>query len=334
MKYTSERALELISSIPWNSNEMLRVLWIRYSEGSRQKFADELTRSLNGEAIVALILREPLFFSANAILSDLLRLFSENREALDRVKECEASRLSIVILSKDDFRLPQISSPITLPSWFPVHGGRETFFRISDLGFQAEVALLNCPESRIEQTAELVFDLEEVLVLRSRKLAESEPDKFKKFATTLHADNALDCASALSGYIKHIEGVQDRRAYRPNAQPSSSLVSRLLRLTLNSTPKQLGEHAKIFSMAMGESTDSPLKPPLFAVMLRPAAPLDTGPANWHAISLGIFQAYQLMNGAAHAGDYATYPVALLYSNSVDLRRFLQDAKSYLANFDL
>ncbi len=332
MKYTSERALELISSIPWNPNDMLRILWIRHSEGSRQKFANELTGPLNGEAVIALILREPSFFSANAILSDLQRLFSTNQEALEKIKEYKINRLSIIILSKDDFRLPQISSPITLPSWFPVHGGRETSFRISDLGFQAEVALLNCPESRIEQTAELVFDLEEVLVRRSRKLAESEPDKFKKFATTLHADNALNCASALSGYIKHIEGIQDRRAYRPNAQPSSSLVSRLLRLTLNSTPKQLGDHARTFAIAMGDSADSRLKPPLFAVMLRPAAPLDAGPANWHAISLGIFQAYQVMNGAAHAGDYATYPVALLYSNSVDLRRFLQDAKNYIANY--
>ena len=51
--------------------------------------------------------------------------------------------------------------------------------------------------------------------------------------------------------------------------------------------------------------------------------------NWHAILVAMFQAYHLMNGFAHAGEYGTYPVGLIYSTSLDLRRFLRDAERYI-----
>jgi hypothetical protein len=35
----------------------------------------------------------------------------------------------------------------------------------------------------------------------------------------------------------------------------------------------------------------------------------------------FYQGYQLMNGAAHCGEYPKYSVALQYANSVNLREF-------------
>lgn len=327
MRYTPARALELIAAVPWHVDEYLRIFWLRLSEESREEFATAIETVRGPEAVVPLVLREPGFFSANTVLSDVNRTFESNRGKLERFKSLELARVTVALLAKEDFRLPQTSSPIVLPTWFPVLGGAESRFRISDLGQQAEVALLSAPESRVEDVSSLLYGLEQSVVDRLTQLDAILPSEVTLFAATLQgtSEKAIDKAAALSGYKTHLATVLEARAYRPSAQPSPSLVSRILRLTLNSSPKELANHAKALARAIGDQGVSTLKPTLFAVMHRPAAPLEPAQANWHAMMLAIYQAYQLMNGSAHAGEYAPYPIALLYSTSLDLRRFLSDA---------
>lgn len=64
-------------------------------------------------------------------------------------------------------------------------------------------------------------------------------------------------------------------------------------------------------------------------MWRPANKMSTETTNWYAILVGFFQAYQLMNAYAHAGEFPAYAVALQYANSLNLRQFLRDAKEFV-----
>lgn len=64
-------------------------------------------------------------------------------------------------------------------------------------------------------------------------------------------------------------------------------------------------------------------------MWRPSNKTTLEATNWHAILVAFFQAYQLMNAHAHAGEFPAYAVALQHYNSVNLRQFLLDAKDFV-----
>ena len=72
-----------------------------------------------------------------------------------------------------------------------------------------------------------------------------------------------------------------------------------------------------------------LKPTFFEVMWRPANKMSVETTNWHAILVAFFQAYQLMNAYAHAGEFPAYAVSLQYANSLNLRQFLREAKEFV-----
>lgn len=330
MRYTPERVKQLISLLPWTPRDKLRVLWLRLSEEGRQAFAARLDCVQGDEAIVPVILREPGFVSANAVMSDVNRLIDLNRDAIERVPTKGLERLSLVILAKDDFRLPQIGSPIVLPSWFPVLGGVESSFRICDLAQQAEVSMLNCPEVRADHLAELVLDLESALVERLCELQLTRPGEVKQFINTACGVAEHQVAALVADFRAHVDQVASNpRVYRPDASRMSSLATRLIRLVLSNSPKDLAKHSSGLAANIGDAGTISIKPSLIAAMLRPGTRLEVAQANMHAILLSIYQAYQLMNGSAHAGEYGNYPVSLLYSTSNDLRRFLFDAAKFV-----
>lgn len=332
MQHTPERTRELISLLPWTPGERLRVLWLRLSDEGRRSFASRLDCVQGGEAIVSVILREPGFVSANAVLSDVSRLIDVNREAIERVPTEGLEKLSLVILSKDDFRLPQIGSPIVLPSWFPILRGLESSFRICDLVQQAEVSMLNCPEVRSEHLAELVLDLETALVERLCAMQSSRPGEMSKFiqvACGVVGPNG-EAVALVDEFRAHVDAAAaNPRVYRPDGSRMSSLATRLIRLVLNNSPKDLAKHAGSLASNIGDTGVVSIKPSLIAAMMRPGSRLEVAQANMHSVLLSLYQAYQLMNGSAHAGEFGAYPVSLLYATSSDARRSLLDAARFV-----
>ncbi|CAG9243710.1 hypothetical protein [Paraburkholderia caribensis] len=330
MEYTANRIVELVESITWHPGRVLRIFWVRHSLESRQALAVEISRVVGTEAIVPLIVREG-FENANAVMSDVQKAFSANRNAFDCCQGKHVERVSVILLAKEDFKLPQGASPVILPQWFPVKAGHETFFEIADLAMTAEAALLDCPEARIEQIAEFTYKLEAELVARLASLQLSEPARVRQFVAAAHGGGAEpDALASVSDYQQELGKTIDPRAYRPNAaKEAKSLISRLLKLVLHNPPKQLGVVASQLADCFTDSSYVTLKPTLFAVMSRPAAKMNVEAANWHSILLAFYQSYQLMNGAAHAGEYPHYSVSLQFVSSVDLRSFLFAARSYV-----
>lgn len=334
MEYTPSRVSELLAAVPWEYDKCLRLFWLRHITGSREEIASALELATEEEAVIALVLRTAAFQNANSVLSDAQDLFAANRDVLEAIAAKNPERLTVLVIARDEFRLVQAGSPIQLPDWFPVCAGRETSFIISDLGGTAEISPVNCTESRLQNVAELAFYLEDAIVLQLRQVQMRSADRFLSLMRTLVPNNSLDQASAeleLSKYESHIAiSLAAPRAYRPTAGDGARFLgAKMLRLTLNSSPKQMAVLATTMALGFNDTGLDKLKQPFFGVLWRPANEMRAATTNWHGILVGYFEAYQLINAGSHASDFPKFPVSLQYAHSLDLRRFLNAASEYV-----
>jgi hypothetical protein len=260
-----------------------------------------------------------------------MALFEANRTQIEALVPNQPERMTFLILSKEDFRLVNASSPIELPEWFPLCPSTQTYFSVSDLGQNAELKPLNFPQARMDHVAELLFELERAIVNKLSEIYPTDPARVGRFVSALVPGGKRgDPKDNLTLFSAHLDSVHDPRAYRPNAADSSKfLAARVIKLLLGSTPKQLANAGEALGRNLCNSHAIALKPTFFAVMWRPPSKTTLDATNWHAILVAFFQAYQLMNAHAHAGEFPSYAVALQYSNSVNLRKFLVDAKDFV-----
>lgn len=332
MHYTREQIIQLIGVVPWRSNNCIRLFWVRHAEGARDEFALQLSAWIEREAIVPLVLRTVGFKDANAVMADAMTLFEANRTQIEALASRQPERLTFLILSKEDFRLVNASSPIELPAWFPLCPSTQTYFSISDLGQSAELKPLNFPQARMDHVAELLFELERAIVSKLWEIYATDPTRIGRFVDSLllNGPKGQDAKDNLELFSEHLASVPDPRAYRPNAaEKSKFLAARIIKLLHGATPKQVANVGEELGRNLYNPGATALKPTFFAVMWRPSNKTPVEATNWHAILVAFFQAYQLMNAHAHAGEFPAYAVALQHSNSINLRQFLLDAKDFV-----
>ena len=333
MEYEPERVRGLVHAVPWRANTFLRLFWIRVTSGSRDEFATRLADLMSGEGVVPVVLRSTGFKNANSMPSDVLDLFEKNRAAFEALAVTTPSRLTVLIVARDEYQLAHDSSPVALPDWFPVGAATETDFTIADLGQVSEFKPANCEEVRIASISELCFELEVALVYKLQELEAGDQSRLEAFLCALmpSASTTETSTQSLESFLRHVGDYAARpRAYRLDANQSSKhLSARMLKLVLASSPKQLGIVATNLAACFPSLPSATLKQPYFAVLWRPANAMPAATSSWHAILIGMFSAYQLMNACAHAGDFPDYPVALQYAHSKDLRRFLIDARQFV-----
>lgn len=322
---------KLITDIAWEGNASIRILWLKADGKSRSTLADEI-RTLEEQVIFPIILRSNLFLTSNALMADLATLISSNEQEFRALKEFPVSHLTVVIISNEPLSIPQASSPVYLPDWFPILGGKEVFVRIEDVFDTAQLAPLNSDGARIDQIASLLFEVESIIVKRLRYVSDTQEGKVRALIDSLKGDgetNGGSTDSHLRNYETHLAGVSTARAYRPGAKSKTSLLSKLIYQVLKNSPDSVAPFSKKMAAALAISTMPKLKPSFFGVMLRPSLALEDAEANSHFGILAFYQAYQLMNAAAHAGEYPSYPASLVLANAKDLVRFLSDFRKTL-----
>lgn len=325
---SAERAIELISQASWSDNDVLRVFWLQV-DGSRDQMAQSLRATLGREEVFAVVVRDDSFKIANRILADISILLESCREQLIRAKENRAQRVTIVVLVKESFSKAQVGSPITLPAWFPIRPGLHTHLYITDLLGLSNGTLLSGPEAQIDRLAELVFNLEHALVDALQTLQTTDPSRAAGFLGKLMDKNNIDVEQRIDKYRAHLNGVGLPRGYRPNAsEATNSIVSDMLRLFLSRSIDDTAKVAKQLDSQLSKAQRL-LKPSYLGVALRPRGVHTVGTRNWYALLVGVYQSYQVMNAAAHAGDYGLYPPALVHYSSCDLQIFLEDARDLL-----
>lgn len=322
---------KLISDIPWESNVNIRILWLKADGKPRSVLANEI-RTLEEQVILPIVLRSNLFLTSNALMADLATLISGNEQEFRELKKLSPSHLTVVIISNELLSIPQASSPVYLPDWFPILGGKEIFVRIEDVFDTAQLAPLNSEGARIDLIASLLFETESIIVRRLRYVVETQEGQVRALIDSLRAEGGINGGSTdshLQNYEAHLAGVSVARAYRPGAKSKNSLLSKLIYQVLKNSPDSLAPFSKKLAAALALKTMPKLKPSLFGVMLRPSLVLGDAEANSHFGILAFYQAYQLMNAAAHAGEYPSYPASLVLANAKDLVRFLTDFRQTL-----
>ncbi|QTS85402.1 hypothetical protein JLK41_19060 [Ectopseudomonas khazarica] len=322
---------KLIKNIPWEDGATIRILWLNANGKPRSELAESI-KQLQDHIIFPIILRSNLFLTSNALMADLATLISGNEQEFKALKSVNFTNLTVVIISNEPLSIPQASSPVYLPEWFPILGGKEIFVKISDVFETAELAPLNSEGARIEQLASLLFDTETLLVNRLKYQITHQEGKVRGLIDSLRSDGEPQGGSTVSyiqKYENHLASVSVARAYRPGAKSKASLLSKLIYQVIKNSPDATAAFSKKLASALSLSEMQRLKPSLFSVMLRPSIALTVAEENCHAGILAFYQAYQLMNAAAHASEYPSYPAALVLANAKDLARFLTDFRRTL-----
>lgn len=321
----------LIKNIPWEDGAAIRILWLNANGKSRSELAEKI-KHLQDHIILPIILRSNLFLTSNALMADLATLISGNEQEFKALKNVSFTHITVVIISNEPLSIPQASSPVYLPEWFPILGGKEIFVKISDVFDTAELAPLNSAGARIEQLASLLFEAETLLVNRLKHQITHQEGKVRGLIDSLRSDDEVQggsTASHIQKYETHLAGISAARAYRPGAKSKASLLSKLIYQVIKNSPDATAAFSKKLASALSVTEMQKLKPSLFSVMLRPSVTLTATEENCHAGILAFYQAYQLMNAAAHASEYPSYPASLVLANAKDLARFLTDFRRAL-----
>lgn len=329
MELDAKTVSSLLGAIEWGTSTSIRLFWIKIAQGSRDALAEALRRAEGAEIVVPIVLREPLFLSANAVMSDFSRLLESNKTSFENLRVERDQKITVLLLLKENFNLSQISSPVVIPRWFPILGGVETYLHISDLLWSSEAELLNFPGAQIESMSFGLFDLESSIVERLRQVSVVKPGKIRALLDTINPGGGSTDAM-LGGFEAVLNGIGDPKSYRPNSTSKTCLMSLIFAQILKSSPDQLSSLATKFQEAVLDNSVELLRPTLFGVMLRPSNKNVIATKNWHSLLLAVFQVYQLMNASAHAGEYPKYPVSLISSNARDLLEFLAAANKYVA----
>lgn len=320
--YTPARVVELVDQC---DNPGLIVFWISLSEGSRDDFAAALIGVREHRFLVPIVMRAARFTDANAVMSDLARTILENKDKFDAARDagCVGS-VAILLIAKEELRLPQVSSPVDLPDWFPNGGGKTTYCRICDLGQTAEVVLLNAAEARTDDMADALFYLERALADR---LATGDPASVEKLLKRATKSGGLSAGLlvTLQGHADHIKSVKSPRGYRPSVADGKGLAAQLILIILKTPSSEWSAVAHELADALQLDDFDDIGSNLLAILFRPIGKQRISVRNAHLIMLSVFGAYQFITGAAHAGEYPKLPATLIYSVSVDLRRSIRAA---------
>lgn len=302
--------------------------WMRVTE-DRDAYASAVSDELRDDPVVVVVIRDGRFTNPNALLSDFVELVAQNESLCQHRLDQSQMKCAFVLLSRTELTIAQVSSPVVLPTWFPIGGGTTMSMLIEDLTWTAD-APLGAPEVRIAELGEGLFDLEEALFGRVREVAASDHRKTNGFLDVIRNAAGEKLEDILEAAAQHHASITTPAAFRPSLRDGRSLIARLWRVA----QERQAEQMKVPSKALADALDLPEQIKLewhesiSSVLRRPSG----GEANARLrfsrnVFLTVATACQLITGSAHSDDYGHYPVLLLRSFSYDLRRSLADAET-------
>src|SRR4051794_40188990 len=138
--------------------------WFRVAV-DRDAYARDLEAELAADPVAVVVIRDTRFTNPNAVLSDFVELVVQNKDLCLRRFPDGSPKCAFVLLSRAELTIPQIASPVELPTWFAVGGGTTLEMRIEDLTWTADASLA-VAEMRVGGLCEALLELEQTLVRR------------------------------------------------------------------------------------------------------------------------------------------------------------------------
>jgi hypothetical protein len=312
------------------SEQPVTAYWIAVS-GKRDEYADRLNGILKGFPAVAVVVRQPRFDNPNSVFDDLATVIRDHREVIEKeLLRCEPSdRCAVALVARSELHVSQASSPVPLPEWFPVAGGRTVTSVIEDLTSTTAKSLA-ASELQVSGLSNLLLELDLALVRRlqdqrgERRAMQSLFDQLKEGDE--RPGEFLDAAA------KELRKVPNPSSYRPSQSRRNSLVSRLWSRVQSEKPDGLSATIKALQSALGlpPELDVEWHQTLMAVVGRPTnRDANEGAQFLRNVLLTLSASAQLITASAHAGEYTSYPIPLLRASSYDLRKGLMDALSVI-----
>lgn len=296
----------------------------------RAAYAEALNQLVEDLPICVFVVRDVSFENPNAILADLIRILESNRVKCEKVLEQTGSnRIGVVLLSRVPLAVPQASSPVALPTWFPEVGGRTVSVVIEDMSWTTDAAL-NCEEANTGDICERLFDLEVSLLSRLQAAYVSDKQCADAFWSLIRREEDLSYGELLERFRESRNQVSNPSAFRPSLRNGASLIARLWAVGHQRNPE---DHmpGKALARALALSDDAASDHESFASLIRrPSTYVPLASTRFARNALAtIASACQLVTASAHADSYGRYPVALLVSYSFDLRRCLREIQQVL-----
>jgi hypothetical protein len=278
------------------------------------------------------------FVDANAVASDLLRVLESARAELRQPDFAErlraANRLDVVLIARRELELDSSSSPIVLPSWFPVFPSTTMTATIADLTWSTHVSL-RADELHAGEIGRLIFELDRELARNLRASLERDHQLVNSLhdALRLTTDDKAPFAELLDNADAALDRVTSPRDYRPSTVRNLTLVGRLWRLANTKPADRLGNVAKrvVNALDLSAAEVSVQHESIVTVLGRPSSPIEDPVRRWgFNLIVTIRAACQLITAAAHADEYAEYPLPLVRSISRDVRVSLDESVRTLA----
>lgn len=312
--------------------EPLLAYWVHVA-ADRAKFGAAL-RALRGAAPVIPVAVNDGFSNPNALLADISRALHDARsEILERTDALGASpaRVVLVLMGRTTLDIPQVTSPITLPAWFPGSRGDTAYVLVEDLTYSASDSL-NCDECRVSELCEQLFALDGALTERLRAVSAVDRNAGMAFFERIR-DSKAGAAAPGETFASFLDlarstrlTVTDPAGFRPSARDGKFLISRIVRLISSRSPDEVSAAGRALTaaLALGEPLPEPHES-LFTVVARSANPTTSPEARFgRNVLVAVSAASQLVTAAAHAGEFMAYPVLLLRGAAFDLLRTLDD----------
>lgn len=307
--------------------------WV-VSGGDRDEFEHRLWELGAHLPLCPIIVRIGGFVDPNAVAVDLLRVLEAARPRLllrdlaQRVRE--ANHLDVVLIARRELELDSSSSPIVLPSWFPVFPDMSVTATIMDLTWSTHVSL-RAEEVRVGEIGRLLFELDRELVRHLRASYEQDHRLVNSLHDVLRTkeDRAISFPDLLSSAEASLDRVTNPRFYRPRTAKNPTLVGRLWRLANTKHVDGLRREARrtVAALRLAPPTPPPdINESLMAVLSRPSSPIKDPFDRWgFNLIVTIRAACQLITAAAHADEYEAYPLRLVRSVSQDIRTSSDEA---------
>jgi hypothetical protein len=308
--------------------EGIAAYWIQ-TDSSRSKLCLGIEKALANLPILAVAVDGGEFSDPDGVMDALNRVMAGQRAwfTAERRQQIAASqRLVVVLVSYRRLGL-QISSPVTLPEWFPSWPGNHLMVRIQDLSSDVD-SLMSDQNVPIGAVRAGLWALEKAFRGRIRSVRmRNQTAADALWARIRREESAADSLERLLSASESAEAkISDANMFRPGAIDNHYIVSRIFRLWLKSSPDELHKVATSLAQALGleEPECVPREFSFAALIARPASPKIGDISNsvllCRCAVISVANAIQLSTAAAHAGDYPRFPYLLLHEYAKDIAR--------------
>ena len=297
--------------------------------GSRSELAQGLSKDLSDLAVMPAIVRGGDFDDANGIIDDLARTIESNRKWFTeqmRSAVIRDQKFSLALISKAPLGVPQLSSPVNLPDWFPAWPERLITVKIISIAHSIDLSIAS-PDVPVALINSALLDLERALCERLGAVRSHDSRKLARlFARAGGSGGPLDPAVVVSK-ARAEAGACSADDFRPGGGAHSPhMVSMLFRLWWDCSPGNLHDLAKLLAEALDIGDDTTLKAQysLGSLLTRttrpPPSKTPSGVMFARNALVSLSHAIQFTNAAHHAGDYPNFPAILTIAYARDIAR--------------